>query len=96
MSSTGRREKEENIAPREARAENMVDLATCTQSNACGSCNGWNLLTIPVSFSKVSLKKNWNLLIIPVSFFSKDSIIPWNLLAFFSSNGGNFPVALLE
>ena len=47
------RSKKGKNFPREARAENMV---------------GWKLLTIPVSFSKASLK-NWNLLIIPVSFF---------------------------
>ena len=51
------RSKKGKIAPREARAESMVDTATCTQSNACGSCNGWNLLTIPVSFSNASLKR---------------------------------------
>ena len=53
------RSKKGKIAPREARAENMVDIATCTQSNACGRCNGWNLLTIPVSFSKASLKDKY-------------------------------------
>ena len=71
--------KKGKIAPREARAENMVDIATCTQSNACGSCNGWNLLTIPVSFSKASLKKLESA--DSSSQFFKDSIIPWNLLA---------------
>ena len=91
--STGRRyiarSKKGKIAPREARAENMVDIATCTQSDSCGSCNGWNLLTIPVSSSKASLKKMESA-DYSSHFFSKDSIIPWNLLAHFFFKWGQF------
>ena len=78
--------------------EAVTDPARARSPPSMGGVNRnkkWNLLTIPVSVSKASLKKR-EYSDYSGQFLSKDSIISWNLLAFFPSNGGNFPVALLE